>query len=577
MAGLSSLSSGTTNYIRPKPTSGVTNSGGGLSGVIDQETDPLRRRVGTPTVPRGGTSSSATLTGGRTAVAGPTSSTTSPVSSTGVISAPPPTSPATLPPGINTPPGQPTLPPGINTSPGYPTLPPGVNTSPYFKDPLPEDSILIPLLPDPSPVRPLPPDPGPVRPQPPTPPPNPSQPPPGPYPGQGYGNWNQYDMYYNPGVVSEPNTANQYKAGQLGQFDSSQAYQAGQTPTMDVGAQYQAGQLPSQGLPTYATSQFNQYTAPDQGVTQSAANQAMQNALANPESLGPQVVAQLKEKQKEQVLAMQDQLRQQYGQSAASRGTTGGGDLNVLNRQLNDSAVGEITQGQRLIDMTAAQTNFNDRLNTIAAANAAMTSEAGRAGQNYGLGLQGQQAQAGENYQGWNTGSAAAQFGLQQALEQQGLNQAQAASTGQFNQQRLAASAQSEANKQAQSGQAFQWQQADIDRQLAQQGLNQAQAQSGQAWDQQRLQAQLANEELKQAGAASGLSANQLALQAALGEGGLNLDIARFNEGQRQFDTTANMDYQRFLDSSAQWRGQLGFNYAELDQKMKQWLADSLK
>lgn len=432
----------------------------------------------------------------------------------------------------------------------------------------------------------------------------------------GLGGWNKYNMVYNPGSVSGPNPANQYQAGQLGQFDPSQAYQAGQTPGMDPNAQYQAGQiadpnaaaiyqagqLPGEALPTYNTSNFSQYNAPDQSTTQQASNQALQNALANPESMSPEVVSMLKEKQKEQVLAMQNQMRQQYGQSAASRGTTGGGDLNMLNRQLNDASIGQITQGQRQIDTTAASTNFNDRLNTIAAANSAMTGEQNRAGQNYGLSLQGQQAQAGENYQGYGSQAAATQYGLQQALEQQGLQQAQAssygqmnqqqlaaaaqneanrqaqaASTGQFNQQQLAAAAQTEANRQAQSGQAFQWQQADIDKQLAQQGLLQQQAQSGQAWDQAKLQSQLANEELKQAGAASGLSANQLALQGALGEGGLNLDTQRFNEANRQFNQSYGLDYQKFLDSSAQWRGQLGFSYAELDQKMKQWLAGSLK
>lgn len=297
------------------------------------------------------------------------------------------------------------------------------------------------------------------------------------------------------------------------------------------------GQLPQDNLPTYQGYQVGQFQSPDQQQSQNMTNTLMQRVLANPESMSPEVVAQLKETQKEQALSMQDQLMQQIQASNAGRGFSLGGNLDLQRRRIADDTIGNILEGQRGLDIAAAQTNMADRLNALGAAEQSMSGQMGRETAGYQTQLAGQQAQAGQNFQQYGSQADATRFALERALQGEQLKQ----SWDSMAQQRAAAE---EANRQAAAQSALQAHQAGSEN--------------------QRLAAQLALEE--------SLGRGQLDLNTQLGQQGLGLESQRLGENARQFNQGYNLDMLNFLNNASMGRYNLGVDYAKLQQQMMQYL-----
>lgn len=187
---------------------------------------------------------------------------------------------------------------------------------------------------------------------------------------------------------------------------------------------YQAGAIPQTALPTYNPYQVTQYQGPNQG-SQEAQQQALLNAIMqNPDIFSPAVVAAQKEGQKDTINAQQQAAQQALAQRFASQGTYGGGAYNSNLMNLYDTSQGNLARGYRDIDINAATGNRASELGALGASNDVMNAQLQRAIQNYQTGLAGQQAQAGQNYQGYQSQSDATRYGLEAALAQEQARQA---------------------------------------------------------------------------------------------------------------------------------------------------------
>jgi hypothetical protein len=116
--------------------------------------------------------------------------------------------------------------------------------------------------------------------------------------------------------------------------------------------------LPTTDLPTYQAQPFQDPTDP---AMRQQLTSLINSILASPESLNPQVIAQLKERGKEDILSQSAQLRNELAQGAASRGTYGGGNMAANQRRAADATVGDLTRNNREVDINAAATNMADR------------------------------------------------------------------------------------------------------------------------------------------------------------------------------------------------------------------------
>lgn len=168
---------------------------------------------------------------------------------------------------------------------------------------------------------------------------------------------------------------------------------------------YQAnGGLP----PSYVADTLSQFKAPDQSGINGDQMSLMHAILANPQTMNPAVVAQLKEASKQEALSMMQQTQAGFDTSAGSR--LGSGALNAAGRDNTMSTIGRILDSNRGIDINAAQTNRQDELNALTSSEALASGQLGRAVSGYNTTLGGQTAQAGLNVQA-NTSA------LQRAIE----------------------------------------------------------------------------------------------------------------------------------------------------------------
>jgi hypothetical protein len=183
---------------------------------------------------------------------------------------------------------------------------------------------------------------------------------------------------------------------------SAPAYQAAK---IDVKAP-EAYKAPGAPLPSYQPDKFTQFANPDQSGIDNQSSALMNAILANPQTMNPGVVAQMKEAQKQEALAMQHQRMQGQQQHDVASGTLGSGYAQAAQGGFQNDAINAILQGNRGIDMQAASTNRQNELDALSASNAFQTGQMGRATQGYGATLQGQGAQAQAN-----------QFGVSSALQ----------------------------------------------------------------------------------------------------------------------------------------------------------------
>jgi hypothetical protein len=162
-------------------------------------------------------------------------------------------------------------------------------------------------------------------------------------------------------------------------------------------ATFQNTYKPSVMPDAYKADTLSQFAAPDQSGVNGQQNALLSAIFANPDTMNPQVVAQLKEKQKEEALLMAQQAGQQLSSGAAARNMVGSGATSAGLRNIDMDTINRILSGNRGVDITAAQTNRGDELNALNAGEQVAQGQLGRATQGYGTQLAGQTAQAGLN------------------------------------------------------------------------------------------------------------------------------------------------------------------------------------
>lgn len=189
---------------------------------------------------------------------------------------------------------------------------------------------------------------------------------------------------------------------------------------------------------TYNPTPVSQFSAPDQSGTNAQQNALMSAILANPETMNPNVVAQMKEAQKEQALSMAGQTQQGLDASSTANGTLGSGAAAANAAANRQSAINSILTGNRNTDIAAASTNRQDQLNAEAASSALAQDQLGRATSGYATTLAGQTA-ADQQQQFKSTGDlnaaqlnntnslASGQDAVSRLLSQFGINQGVAA------------------------------------------------------------------------------------------------------------------------------------------------------
>lgn len=321
-----------------------------------------------------------------------------------------------------------------------------------------------------------------------------------------------YQPYKYQTPTPDPYTASRLNVGELPVYKPGQApsdpfatYKPGELPNAPL-ATYTPGQLPTDPLPQYRAGTLSQFSAPGEGTTDAQTLDLLQRMLASPSSLSDQTVAQMKERQKEGALSMQEQLLQQLAQSGAARGTYGGGFQGSQERRVGQDTISEILRGQRDIDIQKAMQDRTDLLNALSSSQGVLGERANRAQGNYNTLLGGQQAQEGLRQAEAQSGQNAGAFALQRALAQEGLSQAGVASqarAGEFDLNRaLSREGLAQVGVQSQNeGSRF-----NLERFLGQENLNRLGTESGSNAKQFALQQALANEGLQQAGAASRLA-----------------------------------------------------------------------
>jgi hypothetical protein len=145
-------------------------------------------------------------------------------------------------------------------------------------------------------------------------------------------------------------------------------------------------------------------------------NTLISSILASPESLNPNVIAQLKEQGKEGILSANTQLRNELAQNAASRGTYGGGNMQATQRRAADATSFDLTRNNRDIDINAAATNMADRRAAAELGNKYTVDQTNR-----GQGIA--EYNRDDRRFAFGTESDKVNFALQRALSQAGLQQ----------------------------------------------------------------------------------------------------------------------------------------------------------
>tara|TARA_R110000824_G_scaffold209540_3_gene395355 strand:+ start:1 stop:1278 length:1278 start_codon:yes stop_codon:yes gene_type:complete len=190
----------------------------------------------------------------------------------------------------------------------------------------------------------------------------------------------------------------------------STIYQAGQLP-MDRLPQYNPYQITQDQIPEYQAGNINQFLAPDQSAVTQQTQGVVQDVLGN-RVMSDQMVGQMREQQKEQALAQQEQMLQQMGAGAAARGTYGGGRQLGREADIRQGTSDQLLRGSRDLGIMQAQANRQDQLSAMQASNQFLTGQAAREGEMYRTGLAGQTSQEALNQEQAMSGLRARQLGL---------------------------------------------------------------------------------------------------------------------------------------------------------------------
>lgn len=118
-------------------------------------------------------------------------------------------------------------------------------------------------------------------------------------------------------------------------------------------------------LETYNPTELARFTPGGGGNIENLHTGLIERVLANPETLSPQVVAQMKEQAKEEALAFEQQKKDQLARDVLARGISGGGFQAAGERRLAGDTINSLVNANRGIDLAKVE---RDRADQISAA-----------------------------------------------------------------------------------------------------------------------------------------------------------------------------------------------------------------
>lgn len=232
----------------------------------------------------------------------------------------------------------------------------------------------------------------------------------------------QFSQYQN--MTYDPTQLSVNMPQQYGQYNPYQVQT--QLPTQG----YQAGNFGTTPFTQYQGNPNNisQFQGPQTQAIQGQEQALLSQMLANPYSMNAQNVAQLKEKQKETALALQQSGQAGNAEAMAARGMYGGGQQGAIDAQLRDQANKNILTGYRDIDLQKMTQDRQDLLDALGAADTSLNSASNRATSEYSQLLAGQQAREKVGLDAATSAQAAERLGLDRTTAQELANYNQAKS-----------------------------------------------------------------------------------------------------------------------------------------------------
>lgn len=193
------------------------------------------------------------------------------------------------------------------------------------------------------------------------------------------------------------------------------------TPGIDI-QKYLAMNPPNMGPgPIYDPYKFSISDPYKEGSTGPMTEDLLKKLLTTT-SLSPEVVAQMKEGAKSTLLSGTDQLKQSALQSAAQRGTIGGGGLAGNNAALDANFLSSLSSGYRNVDITKATQDRIDQQNAMSASDAYQQQLLQEYLGSGNLRLGQETAQATDNFRGYQSKEQQFQDQFGQWLAKMGLN-----------------------------------------------------------------------------------------------------------------------------------------------------------
>lgn len=146
---------------------------------------------------------------------------------------------------------------------------------------------------------------------------------------------------------------------------------------------------------------FTQAAPPEHDFQNWQQLELVSNMLANPHTLTPQVIEQMKQKSMEEALLGNQQAQQQAAEEAAASGfSLNGGRAAAQQRASNDMMMNAILGQNRDLEVQASQQNRQDEINAAQLSEAILGGQVGRGSQVYGDILAGQNANRGDYWTG---------------------------------------------------------------------------------------------------------------------------------------------------------------------------------
>lgn len=146
---------------------------------------------------------------------------------------------------------------------------------------------------------------------------------------------------------------------------------------------------------------FTQAAPPEHDFQNWQQLELVSKLLANPETLSPEVIEQMKQRSMEEGLSANAQAQQQADEEAAASGfALNGGRAVAQRRASNESLTNAILGQNRDIEIKAAEQNRQDQLNAAQLSEAILGGQVSRGSQVYGDILAGQSANRGDYWTG---------------------------------------------------------------------------------------------------------------------------------------------------------------------------------